>query len=102
MGLAGAYTPDSRPDVRRLFGMWVAPEVRSTGIGAGLVDAIVDWSIESGATEVRLWVVATSDSARGLYSDRGFEETGERRPLPSNPSLIETHMVRRLPAPSVS
>jgi ribosomal protein S18 acetylase RimI-like enzyme len=102
VGLAGAYTHDSEPQVRRLFGMWVHPEARAAGIGAGLVDVIVDWSIESGAEEVRLWVVEANDSALGLYLRKGFEETGELQPLPSNPSLTETQMVLRLTEPPVS
>lgn len=76
--------------------MWVDPEARSTGIGAGLVDAIVDWSIESGAAEVRLWVVQTNNTALDLYQNKGFEESGEFQRLPSNQSLTETQMVLRL------
>jgi hypothetical protein len=61
-----------------------------------LVDAIVDWSHEAGAEEIRLWVVEINDSALDLYLRKGFEETGEVQRLPSNPSLTETHMVLRL------
>lgn len=76
--------------------MWVAPEARSAGIGAGLVRAIIDWSVGAGAEEIRLWVVKHNRIAARLYARVGFEETGLSRSLPSNSTLLETQMSLRL------
>lgn len=76
--------------------MWVAPETRSNGIGAELVESVVGWCRQGGAEQVTLWVVLGNDGARGLYERAGFTETRESQPLPSNPSLIESRMSLRL------
>ncbi len=91
-GMAGAYTLDDRPSVRHLFGMWVSPEARSAGVGQGLVEEIIRWSIEARADEVQLWVVDDNLVARRLYSRVGFVNAGISQPLPSDPSLTETLM----------
>jgi ribosomal protein S18 acetylase RimI-like enzyme len=95
--MAGAYTPDDRPSVRRLYGMWVAPEVRSSGLGQQLVEAITTWSFDGGADEVQLWVVDDNLAAQRLYRRAGFRTTGVSQRLPSNPKLTETllHLVIR-------
>ena len=96
VGMAGAYTPQHRPLTRELVGMWVTPKARSGGVGAGLVVAITDWSKEGGAEAISLWVVESNQVAYRLYARAGFADTGEFRPLPSNPSLNEIQMMLRL------
>jgi ribosomal protein S18 acetylase RimI-like enzyme len=96
VGMVGAYQPEDRPRTRELYGMWVAPEFRSTGIGAQLVDAVKEWSIEAGADEIDLWVVVDNRQAHRLYTKAGFVETGSSKPLPSNHSLTETRMTMPL------
>ena len=90
VGMAGAYTPGDRASVRRLYGMWVAPEARSAGIGTQLIGAITSWSLEAGADAVQLWVVDNNLAARRLYERAGFVATEVNQPLPSNPTVTET------------
>jgi GNAT superfamily N-acetyltransferase len=45
VGMAGAYQPDDDLTIRELYGMWVAPEARSRGIGLELVEAVKEWSV---------------------------------------------------------
>jgi RimJ/RimL family protein N-acetyltransferase len=90
IGMTGAYTPGDQAYVRRLYGMWVAPEARSAGIGTQLIEAITSWSLEVGADAVQLWVVDENLVARRLYARAGFRTTGVSQPLPSNPALTET------------
>ena len=92
VGMAGAYTPSDRGSVRRLYGMWVAPEARSAGVGAQLIDAITSWSLEAGADAVQLWVVDDNLGARRLYERAGFVSMEVNQPLPSNPGVTETLM----------
>lgn len=70
--------------------MWVAPESQSAGIGSQLVEAVVQWIIDGGTEQVRLWVVEDNLAPRRLYERAGFVETGFKQALPSNPSLSET------------
>lgn len=92
VGMVGAFTRADEPGTRHLYGMWVAPEARSTGLGQRFVDAIREWSIEVGADEVKLWVVESNLPARTLYERAGFIRTGESQPLASNPSLTDVRM----------
>ena len=46
---------------------------------------------------MRLWVTETNAPARALYERCGFTLTGERQPLPSDPSIGEVAMSRTLP-----
>ena len=92
IGMAGAYTPGDTASVRRLYGMWVAPEARGAGIGAQLIEAIISWSLGVGADAVQLWVVDDNVAARRLYERAGFVDTGVSQPLPSNPTVTETLM----------
>ncbi len=95
VGMAGGFTDDA-PDDRILWGMWVSPEVRSQGIGRRLVESVVDWATDAGASAIRLWVVTTNSAARSLYRGAGFVETDLIQPLPSNPALDEVEMVLEL------
>ena len=95
-GMVGAFARDDEPATRNLYGMWVAPEVRGSGLGEGLVDAIIEWSRTVGAEEVKLWVVESNTPAVRLYEKTGFIPTGEAQPLPSNPKLTDTRMSRSI------
>lgn len=92
VGMIGAYTPDDSSDVRHLVSTWVAPEARGKGLGSELLAAVVEWARRASASEVTLWVVDGNRPAIALYEGAGFVTTGEKQPLPSNPSLIESLM----------
>ncbi|MFP4072806.1 MAG: N-acetyltransferase family protein [Actinomycetota bacterium] len=96
VGMIGAYTPEDASHVRHLVSTWVAPEARGNGLGIGLVGAVVEWTRRVGASEVTLWVVDENRPAIALYEGAGFVPTGDKQPLPSNPSLIESLMTLSL------
>ena len=87
VGLVGGYRPDGA--LVELVSMWVAPAGRRNGVGAALVDAVVDWS---GADAVELWVTRGNDPAIALYERCGFVTTDEVQPLPSDPCKDEIRM----------
>jgi ribosomal protein S18 acetylase RimI-like enzyme len=68
-----------------LVAMWVAPTHRRRGLGKALVEHVVAWARERGATSVTLEVNEALAPALGLYRSAGFEPTGARRPLPTDP-----------------
>jgi GNAT superfamily N-acetyltransferase len=94
VGLIGGY-PETA-DVVELVSMYVRPEARGRGVGEALVATIVGWARERGAKRVHLWVTESNHHARALYERCGFEPTGERQPLPSDPDQDEIAMAGRL------
>jgi GNAT superfamily N-acetyltransferase len=93
-GLAGGY--EEEPGVVELISMFVRPQARGHGVGVALVDTVVAWAKDKGATSVHLWVTESNKPALRLYERCGFTVTPERQPLPSNPALGEVGMTRLL------
>jgi GNAT superfamily N-acetyltransferase len=101
VGLAAGFDEDEEgvPEGVHLVAMWVDPAARRQGIGAALVEAVVSWGRDRGAPEIHLWVADGNEAARSLYLRVGFEPTGVRQPLPSNPSVGEELLRLGLPQP---
>jgi GNAT superfamily N-acetyltransferase len=78
-GMAGGFVREEG-DVL-LFGMWVAPERRGSGLADALVEAVLEWSRSLGMPRVALWVVDGNVRAERFYRRLGFEPTGVRKPL---------------------
>lgn len=93
-GLVGGF--QERPGTIELVSLWVRPKARGLGVGEALVAAVVDWARAWKAASVHLWLMETNEYAWTLYQRCGFSPTGERQPLPSEPSLIEIGMTRPL------
>jgi GNAT superfamily N-acetyltransferase len=94
-GLIGGY--QENPVTVELVSMYVRPRARGRGVGEALVATVIDWASKRNAASVHLWVTETNFHARALYERCGFALTGERQPLPSDPSLGEVSMSRTLP-----
>ena len=94
VGLAGGYRNERDPTVVELVSMWTAPDARGLGIGRLLVRAVVGWAVASGSRSVGLWVTRGNAPAHRLYESTGFVESGEYRPLPSDPCAEEIRMHR--------
>jgi RimJ/RimL family protein N-acetyltransferase len=83
VGIAGLAVHDT-PKLRHkgvLWGMYVRPEARGTGLAAALVHLVLAHA-RNHVEQVCLTVVASNAAARRLYIAAGFEEYGlERRGL---------------------
>jgi len=95
VGMAACVSGESCSE-RKLVGMWVDPLWRGRDAASMLVTSVVDWAGTQGAERMSLWVVEGNESARRLYTGRGFEITGSRKPLPSNPELFANEMALAL------
>jgi RimJ/RimL family protein N-acetyltransferase len=84
--VAGYREPTAPPWQRHLVAMWVAPAARGQGLAARLIDAVVDWSRDDGASEVTLGVADGNEAARAAYLRYGFAPTGETFALHSDPT----------------
>jgi len=82
----------SDPGDCSLFGMWVDPGFRRTGVGRALVDAVMARARAVGKRRVVLHVVADNTGARGLYERAGFVATGRSVPYPHDDQLTEVEM----------
>lgn len=96
--LVGMATILRQPAGAGLFGMWVHPSRRGTGLGGRLLDTALRWlrEIEPTAT-VTLEVNRQQGAAVGLYRSRGFEFSGHEQPLGHDPPAVAHEMVLRAP-----
>ncbi|MBO0681603.1 MAG: GNAT family N-acetyltransferase [Candidatus Dormibacteraeota bacterium] len=97
VGMARGEPWDGRPGVAGLFGMWVAPGHRGLGVGRRLVDGVLAWATSAGSFAVELDVTVGNLPAVRLYQACGFRDTGERSPMPRDPSMLEMRMRLELP-----
>ena len=83
VGVAGLRVPDAVKLRHKgvLWGMYVRPEARGTGLAAALVQRVIEQA-RTLVEEICLTVVASNAAACRLYNAAGFEEYGlERRAL---------------------
>jgi GNAT superfamily N-acetyltransferase len=73
-GMAGGFVTDEG-DVM-LWGMWVAPDRRGSGLAEALARAVIEWARAEGVTRVVLWVVIGNSRAERFYGRLGFRRTG--------------------------
>lgn len=92
VGMVAGIRNTRDPTTAELISMWVAPKARRSGAGAGLVRHVIGWASDSGYSRVELWVTRGNDAAERLYRRAGFRETGDVKPLPSDPCKNELRM----------
>lgn len=91
VGVVGAYVPDDTP---MLVAMWVRPGTRGLGVGGELITDVLRWAAENRWSRVVLRVADGNDAARKLFLRHGFEPTGRRAPLESDPG-VDTELLSR-------
>jgi ribosomal protein S18 acetylase RimI-like enzyme len=96
VGMARVRRAPKVPSSAGLYSMWVRPVARAKGIGMALVNAAIAWAVAAGFDEMLLYVAQGNDAAKRLYVASGFVETGELRPLRSNPCIQMEAMVKPL------
>jgi ribosomal protein S18 acetylase RimI-like enzyme len=98
-GLVGIVTvrlESDEPGRAHVYGLWVAPASRGSGLGSALTQAVVDWAGGRGAAEVVLLVVVSNAAAIALYRRLGFVDSGLRKTLGRDPTVEEIEMIRPL------
>jgi RimJ/RimL family protein N-acetyltransferase len=96
-GMAGVYLDGDAPV---LWGMWVAPPARRSGLGRALAEAVVGWARDRALGRVTLSVSDAAQGAERLYASLGFTRTGASRPLESDPSLTQHELALDLDPPA--
>ena len=65
----------------QLFGLWVAPEARGTGVAWKLVQAGADQALADGHSHLGYWVGTDNGRAVAFASSFGFRPTDTRRSM---------------------
>jgi len=76
---------DEEGRVAEIFGLWVAPEARGTGVATKLVEASAERAKRDGRTHVSYWVGTDNGRAVAFASGIGFRPTDFRRPMRVTP-----------------
>ena len=72
---------DDEERAAQLFGLWVRPEARGSGVAAALVRAGAHVAAEQRKTHLLYWVGTDNGRAVAFASSFGFRPTGTRRPM---------------------
>lgn len=72
---------ESAAHVSELFGLWVTPELRGTGVAWKLVSSGVDQARRDGFDFIVYWVGTDNGRAVAFASSFGFRPTDSRRPM---------------------
>jgi ribosomal protein S18 acetylase RimI-like enzyme len=93
VGLMGVYTGLG---FAMLVAAWVRPTARGLGVADALIADVLDWSRSQGYAELELRVADGNNAARNLFLRNGFQATGEREPLESDPTVDTERMIYKL------
>lgn len=76
VGLVGVHLADG-PREPQVYGMWIHPVWRGTGLADALVVEVLSWARGTGQDHLRLWVMPDNARARNLYERHGFRVEDE-------------------------
>jgi GNAT superfamily N-acetyltransferase len=68
------------PSAAEVFGLYVVPEARGTGVSWRLVEAAAALATQNGYAQLYYWVGTDNGRAVGFAKNFGFRSTGYRRP----------------------
>jgi GNAT superfamily N-acetyltransferase len=74
--------------------LYIDPSAQGLGLGARLLDAVVDQLLDIGFVDVRLWVLRDNHVARQFYERRGWVADGGEQAVPLDGPAIVLDEVR--------
>jgi GNAT superfamily N-acetyltransferase len=81
LGIASVGPGGEDEKAAQLFGLWVRPEARGSGVAAALVRAGAHAAAGQGKSQLLYWVGTENGRAVAFASGFGFRPTGTRRPM---------------------
>jgi GNAT superfamily N-acetyltransferase len=96
VGMATGGFNTEFPNTFWLFGMFVSPKARGSGVGIDLVGAVEEWAKRQGGDELYLHVTETMQRARAFYTKIGFSLNGGSVTMDRDPSIQLVTMVKKL------
>lgn len=94
-GIVGAFEEEESPRRAQIISTWVDPAVRRTGVGKGLIAAVVDWATSRSIADLRLMVTSVNHIAIAFYERMGFRMTEKTVAYPNDPTITEFEMILR-------
>ncbi len=83
LGVVSVGSENTADDtVCELFGLWVAPDARGSGVARRLMEAAARTARESEMRHLVYWVGTDNGRAVAFASSFGFRPTDNRRPMP--------------------
>ncbi len=90
MGVASIGSENTADDtVGELFGLWVSPDARGSGVARRLLEAAAKAARESEMKHLVYWVGTDNGRAVAFASSFGFRPTDNRRPMPIRGAEVE-------------
>lgn len=96
VGVASGGLNELHPGTRWLYGMYVSPSARGSGVADLLVDVVEKWARSEGADELYLHVAEPMARARAFYESVGFRATGDVIKMDRDQSVLLATMVKSL------
>ena len=96
VGMAGGGRNESLETARWLYGMFVLPDVRGSGVAARLVSEVARWARQEGVETLGLHVTTSLARARAFYFRLGFNDVGPPEPMDRDHSLQLQMMITNL------
>lgn len=81
VGVASLGVDDQGEDIAELFGLWVSPARRGSGVATQLVRSAAQTAREQGRSHLTYWVGTDNGRAVAFASGFGFRPTDRRRPM---------------------
>jgi GNAT superfamily N-acetyltransferase len=78
-GVASVSPSQDDEEAADVFGLWVAPEARNTGISWRLVEVAAERATDAGRTHLNYWVSTENGRAIAFATNFGFRVTSQRR-----------------------
>jgi len=95
VGLVRGGKDESREGMFFIHAMWVAPEVRGSGVARDLMATVEQWIAAHGGATCELMVTDAAPAARRLYEACGYTPDGHTEPSP-HAGVQEHRMVKVL------
>jgi ribosomal protein S18 acetylase RimI-like enzyme len=92
-GIVASFLDQTDPKKAHLVSMWVAPTHRRLGVGQMLVNQVLAWARSQQVETLHLMVTSRNDAATRFYEKLNFVKTGNTKPYPNDPALIEFEMI---------
>jgi len=88
-GILSLASYDPEPAAVEIFGLYVVPQARGTGVSWRLVETASDLARTLGFRQAYYWVGADNGRAIGFAKNLGFRSTGYRRPARTGESDLD-------------
>ena len=92
VGMVWGKADAGDPRLVHVYQMWVAAQARGRGLGAALLNEVIEWGRRHHAHTVRLAVSIGNEPAAALYRRAGFEVVGAPAMLHQHSTMLSQVM----------